>query len=103
MATPKTFEELHEEARGDFVQSACNLSGLVHSFSRVMTRLWEIQREDNPPEERQGTAWVNSNAVTRLWIDKMRSLTGETTTKDWIPDNIPIANCPPNCPDTITT
>jgi len=79
MTTNKTFRELHDDATGD-VQMACNLSGLVHEFSRVMTRLWEIQRD----EKCGGTDWVNSNAVTRIWVNKLASLTGESTTDDWI-------------------
>ena len=61
------------------VQDACNLSGVVHSFSKAMSKLIEI---DNANEQ-LGTGWRNSNAVSRLWADKIRSLTGDTKVSDW--------------------
>ena len=61
------------------IQDACNLCGLVQSFAQVMKKLAEIDRT----HENIGTSWCNSNAVARLWIDKLQSLAGETIPGDW--------------------
>jgi len=53
------------------VQDACNLSGVVHSFSQVITEVWKEAREKG-----QGTAYVNSHPVVLLFIDKLASLSG---------------------------
>lgn len=50
------------------VQDACNLSGVVHGFSRAMTAL----REENPSK---GTDWLNEHPICCLWSDKIASLT----------------------------
>lgn len=51
------------------VQNACNLSGVVHGFSRAITNL----RELNPSE---GTDWINGHPICLLWADKIAHLTG---------------------------
>jgi hypothetical protein len=57
------------------VQDACNLSGVVHSFSGVMTDLWALANEKN-----KGTDWVNGHPVARAFASKIESLSGEV---DW--------------------
>ena len=52
------------------VQDACNLSGIVHSFSRDIARL----RELNPG---MGTAEINQHAICVLYSNKIRSLAGD--------------------------
>ena len=49
------------------VQDACNLSGVVHSFSRAMTDL----REACP---NQGTEFYNTHPVTIMYASKIYSL-----------------------------
>lgn len=56
-------------------QSACNLSGIVHAMSRVMDRIWEEARENG-----QGTDWVNSHPICRLYAEQISHL---TCTADW--------------------
>jgi uncharacterized protein YqkB len=56
------------------VQDACNLSGIVHSFSRDISRL----RELNPG---MGTDEINSHAICVLYSDKIRSLVGDDFSK----------------------
>ena len=51
------------------VQDACNLSGVVHSFSRAISDLWEIARA-----KEHGTEWVNTHPVSILYSDKIRHL-----------------------------
>jgi hypothetical protein len=51
------------------VQDACNLSGVVHAFSRAMTELW-----DEAHRTGQGTEWVNTHPIVTLFIDKLASL-----------------------------
>ena len=51
------------------VQNASNLSGVVHSFGKVLDALWEEARAGG-----HGTAWVNTHPITRLWVDKLASL-----------------------------
>ncbi len=52
------------------VQDACNLSGIVHSFSRDLSRL----RELNPG---MGTDEINRHAICVLYSNKIASLTGD--------------------------
>ena len=52
------------------VQDACNLSGVVHSFSRGLEKLWGIARVLG-----EGTDWVNRHPFSRLYADKVRDLT----------------------------
>jgi len=66
----KTEQELIEIALG--IQDASNLSGVVHSFSEALSRLWEIAHEKN-----EGTRWVNRHRISRLFADKIISLSGE--------------------------
>jgi hypothetical protein len=53
------------------VQNACNLSGVVHTFSRVMTFLWDL--------DLGGTDAVNTHPIARLYADKIAHLTGTQT------------------------
>lgn len=53
-------------------QSAVNLSGVVHTFSMILTEaLW--------PEAHRlglGTTWVNTHPISRLFVDKITDLSG---------------------------
>lgn len=49
------------------VQNACNLSGVVHAFSRAMA----VIRENT-----NGTAEANHHPIAVLFADKIASLTG---------------------------
>lgn len=52
------------------VQDACNLSGVVHSFSRVMALLSEESNRLG-----KGTDWKNKHPIAVLFSDKIASLT----------------------------
>ena len=78
----RTEQELIKEAI--MVQDACNLSGVVHSFSRAMQELWRLARESGG----KGTDWVNTHKVCRLYADKIKSLTGEVNYSDLDETNI---------------
>jgi hypothetical protein len=52
------------------IQDACNLSGVVHSFSRAMETIWAEAREG----EGKGTEWVNTHPIVTLYIDKLLDL-----------------------------
>jgi hypothetical protein len=67
----RTMAELANEAIR--VQDACNLSGVAHGFSRAISRLRVLLREQG----RESTHEVNTHPVCILWIDKMRSLAGD--------------------------
>ena len=54
------------------VQDACNLSGVVHSFSRAMTDLWEETRKCKGG----GTRFVNRHPVSVLYSYKIAALAG---------------------------
>lgn len=73
----RTEQELIKEAIQ--VQDACNLSGVVHSFSRSMARLWEIAHESKG----KGTKWVNTHRVARLYASKIQSLSGDVKLHDF--------------------
>jgi len=61
----RTMVELAQEAID--VQSACNLSGCVHSFSRAMTNVRTLEQD-------KGTAYINSHPIAILYTDKIASL-----------------------------
>lgn len=74
----KTLEETGGLTANDYqnaldVQSACNLSGVVHSFSEVIERVWNEAHRLG-----KGTAWVNSHPICRLYAEQIAHLTGET-------------------------
>jgi hypothetical protein len=50
-------------------QSACNLSGLVHHLSKAMELIWE-----EAGEQAQGTDYVNSHPIVRLYVEQMSFL-----------------------------
>lgn len=50
------------------VQDACNLSGVVHAFSRAVTAMRVELNMDTPT--------CNGHAVTILFLDKLNSLAG---------------------------
>ena len=50
-------------------QSACNLSGLVHSLAEAMELLWE---EAN--EQAKATDYVNNHPIVRLYLEQMTFL-----------------------------
>jgi hypothetical protein len=57
-------------AQAILVQDACNMSGVLASFDRiVMDVLW-------PEAHRQGTGtdWVNQHPICYLFLDKLMSL-----------------------------
>lgn len=56
-------------------QSACNLSGLVHSFARVMPKICNEAREKG-----KGTEWINLHPICRLYAEQISHLTYRT---DW--------------------
>ncbi len=51
-------------------QSACNLSGIVHGFSEVISRIWDEARAGG-----HGTDWVNGHAICRLYAEQIAWLT----------------------------
>ena len=54
------------------VQSACNLSGCVHTFSReIMPAVWAESNRLG-----KGTDWVNKHPIVRLFVDKLTHLAG---------------------------
>lgn len=63
----KSLKDLAAEALA--VQDACNLSGVVHGFSRAISNL----RETLP---NAGTDEINHHPICLLWADKIASLTG---------------------------
>jgi len=59
-------------AEGNAVQDACNLSGVVYSFSGCISDLWVIANR-----EEKGTDWVNTHKMCKLFANKIQSLAGE--------------------------
>lgn len=64
----RTLQELAKEVIA--VQDACNLSGVVHGFSRAMTDLW-----NNLQSTGAGTAEINRHPISIMWSSKIESLT----------------------------
>lgn len=51
------------------VQDACNLSGVVHSFSQIVTAIWDEARARG-----EGTEYVNTHPIVQLFLDKLNAL-----------------------------
>ncbi len=65
-------QRAHEDAAETAVlcQDACNLSGVVHDFSRILSDvLWPMARE-----QEKGTDWVNQHPISKLFADKIVDL-----------------------------
>lgn len=45
---------------------ACNLSGLAHDLSEAVSQIWEEAQERG-----EGTDYVNTHPVVRLYVDQM--------------------------------
>ena len=50
-------------------QGACNLSGLAHSLAEAVELIWE-----EATEQGQGTDYVNSHPIVRLYVEQMSFL-----------------------------
>lgn len=53
------------------VQDAVNLSGVVHSYSHAMSKLWKLA-----DARKVGSDWVNHHPVAQAFADKCASLAG---------------------------
>jgi len=84
----RTIRELAQEAHD--VQDACNLTGVVHAFSRAMTDLREIARA----EGWESTEKLNTHPIVIMWSSKVSSLCGSECASefiraiDWVNDMI---------------
>ena len=68
MLTPNDYKKAID------VQDACNLSGVVKSFSLMMGKIWEEARSQS-----KGTDWVNTHPIAVLFAEKCVHLTtGQT-------------------------
>lgn len=63
----RTLPELAQQVLD--VQDACNLSGVVHAWSRAITNLRELMPT-------AGTDALNRHPINKLWADKVAHLTG---------------------------
>lgn len=52
-------------------QDACNLSGVLHSWSKLQEKIWEEARKQGA-----GTDFVNRHPINVLFASKVASLTG---------------------------
>jgi hypothetical protein len=50
-------------------QDASNLSGVVHSFDKAVSAIWEEAHRTG-----KGTAWVNTHPIVTLYLSKLASL-----------------------------
>ena len=50
-------------------QGACNLSGIVHSFSEILPKIWEEARASG-----EGTDWVNTHPICILFAEQIKHL-----------------------------
>lgn len=66
----RTFADLAKEVLQ--VQDACNLSGVVHSWSRSISRLRALL----DAQKAGGTDAINGHFINVLWADKCASLAG---------------------------
>jgi hypothetical protein len=68
----------HDFRHAIFVQSACNLSGVVHSFHETMNRIW-----DEAIANGKGTDWVNKHPICRLYAEQIAHLSGAGVPHDY--------------------
>ena len=54
------------------VQNACNLSGVVFSFAKVMQKICDEARDLG-----KGTDWKNNHPIAVLYASKVSSLAGD--------------------------
>lgn len=73
----RTLKQLAQESLD--VQNACNLSGVVHSFSRAMTDLRAILSA----EEGFSTDKLNQHPIAVLYSSKIGSLTGSDSARQF--------------------
>lgn len=64
----QTLRKMYKDAI--LVQDACNLSGIVISFARVMSDLRALFPS-------KGTEFFNTHPIAVLYADKIKSLTGD--------------------------
>jgi len=62
-----TYKEAAEQALA--CQDACNLSGVVHTFSEAVSAVW-----DEAHRTGEGTEWVNTHPICTMFITKIQSL-----------------------------
>jgi len=60
----------HDWVEAYQVQDACNLSGVVHSFAAMMSKILDESRARH-----KGTDWANQHPIAVLFADKIASLT----------------------------
>lgn len=60
-----------------FSQTACNLSGIVFAFARVMQKICNEAERDG-----HGTDWRNSHPIARLYAEQIAHLSGGREWKD---------------------
>lgn len=60
----------NDYARAILVQDACNLSGIVHAWHEVVSKIWEEANVKG-----KGTDWVNTHPINVLFANKIYSLT----------------------------
>lgn len=70
----RTEKELVQEALD--VQDACNLSGVVYSFSRALSELRALRPND-------GTDEINNHIISVLYSSKIESLTGSSSAEQF--------------------
>jgi hypothetical protein len=69
MSATRTLAQLAQEALN--VQDACNLTGVVHGYSRALSDL-----RTHAEAGGHGTDWINRHPIAVAWADKIASLTG---------------------------
>lgn len=69
MSTPRTLAELAQESLD--IQTASNLSGLVHGWSRSISEL-RVRLEESGITD---TDAINQHPINKLWADKVADLT----------------------------
>lgn len=79
----RSLQELAQEALD--VQDACNLSGVVHSFSRAIIEL-RFHLADLKAGGLTSTTELNTHPICKLWADKIAHLAGTQFDRDCLTD-----------------
>jgi hypothetical protein len=69
MAEEKKFLTPHDYEMAMHSQCACNISGLVHTLSETISRIWNEAHRDG-----KGTDWVNNHPIVRMYVEQFQHL-----------------------------
>lgn len=78
MADAEDLPTPHDYRMALLSQTACNLSGIVYTFAKVLHRIWNEANKNGG-----GTDAVNRHVISRLYSEQIAHLSGAGCTSDY--------------------